>query len=234
MKADMRRLLIRLGLYRLDRRIKQRLGIKKYTMTFPPYGPDVQRALAGAIDIVRYSAIALAVTRIQREQVPGDFAELGVYQGELSTFIASIAPERTLHLFDTFSGFAPQDAASPAEAATDTRFRDTNVAAVRRRLGARAAHVVFHPGWFPDTATELDDEQFAFVMLDLDRYQPTLAGLQTFYPRMRRGGYLFLHDYNSPESDHGVARAVHEFLADKPELLIELPDRGGSVVLRKV
>jgi len=31
-----------------------------------------------------------------------------------------------------------------------------------------------------------------------------------------------------------VSRAVNEFLADKPEKLIELPDGCGSVVFRKL
>ena len=230
-----RRSLVKVGLYRIDRLIKQRLGIrKKYWMNSPPWGPDIQREVTRAIDVVRYGAIALAVTRVLLDKIPGEFAEGGVYQGELSRFIASLAPDSRLHLFDTFSGFDPSDVESPRELLTDTRFRDTSVETVRRRLGALSRNVVFHPGWFPDTASELRDEKFAFVMLDFDKYKPTIAGLQVFYPRLERGGFLFLHDYNSAESERGVARALHEFLADKPELPVEYPDRSGSVVIRKL
>ena len=234
LREKARQLAIRLGVYRMDRRLKKVLGIgKKYWMNSPPYNEDVQRQVRAALDVVRYGAIALALTRIQKEHMQGDLAEVGVYQGELSQFIASVAPQHRLHLFDTFAGFASTDAESSHEAASDTRFRDTGVEAVRRRLGALATNVVFHPGWFPQTASELHDERFAFVMLDVDKYKPTLAGLQVFYPRMQPGGYVFLHDYNSPDSNHGVARAVHEFLVDKPERPIEFPDRSGSLAFRK-
>ncbi|HSW15512.1 MAG TPA: TylF/MycF/NovP-related O-methyltransferase [Solimonas sp.] len=232
--SAVRELLQRLGLHGLDRRIKRSLGIRKHGVIHPPYGPEAQRGIDAVDDVARYGAIALAVARLQKEGIEGEFAEVGVYKGELSQFLASIAPERRLHLFDTFSGFAETDAESRQEALGDTRFRDTSVEGVRQRLGSLAARVSFHAGWFPDTATELGEERFAFVMLDLDKYKPTLAGLQLFYPRLVRGGYLFLHDYNSPESNHGVSRALHEFLADKPELPVELPDRCGSVVLRKL
>ena len=71
-------------------------------------------------------------------------------------------------------------------------------------------------------------------MLDADRYQATLDGLDFFYPRLSPGGFIFVHDYHSPESDQGAARAVDHFFRDKPEWPVELPDRDGSVVIRKV
>ena len=39
------------------------------------------------------------------------------------------------------------------------------------------------------------------VMLDVDLYRPALEVLRFFYPRMVRGGYFFMHDFNSPESE---------------------------------
>jgi O-methyltransferase len=71
-------------------------------------------------------------------------------------------------------------------------------------------------------------------MLDVDLYQPALDVFTFFYSRMSRGGYIFMHDYNSPESDRAIFRAAHEFLADKPEMLIEMPDYSGSALFRKI
>jgi O-methyltransferase len=232
MKAQVKAVLIRLGLYGLDRRLKKACRIAKYEMSFPPYGKRTQAMIRASIDVVRHGAVALAINRLERNQVPGAFAEVGVYKGELSKFIATLAPHRTLHLFDTFAGFPAQDAAAPG--APDERFQDTSVEAVRRHIGADASRVVFHPGYFPETAAAIAAETFAFVMVDVDKYKPTLAALEVFYPRMSPGGYIFIHDYNSPESDYGVSRAADQFFADKPERLIEIPDRGGSVVVRKV
>jgi O-methyltransferase len=61
-----------------------------------------------------------------------------------------------------------------------------------------------------------------------------MAALKFFYPRIRRGGYFFLHDFNNMESNRAISRAALEFLADKPELLLEIPDICGSAVLRKL
>jgi len=71
-------------------------------------------------------------------------------------------------------------------------------------------------------------------MLDLDIYVPTVAALELFYPRLSSGAYLFVHDYDSPESDYAMQRALGGFLPGKPEKALELPDERGSAVLRKV
>ena len=80
----------------------------------------------------------------------------------------------------------------------------------------------------------MEDEKFCFVLIDLDLYKPTLEGLNFFYPKILRGGYLFVHDYNSPESNYAGSRAVNEFMQDKPELIIEIPDVWGTVMFRKI
>jgi O-methyltransferase len=233
LKLAVRSLLRRTGLYGIEQRLKRRLGLTKDWMSHPPYGPEVRRLVMSEHDVVRFSSVALALRRIEVEQVPGDLAEVGVYRGEMSRCIAAAAPGRRLHLFDTFSGFSTRDADTP-DLAADRRFRETSVEVVRRALGPHAGNAVFHVGFFPDTASDLVEERFAFVMLDVDRHRPTLAGLEVFYPRLSRGGFVFIHDYNAPESDWGVSRAADEFLEGKPELLIELPDARGSAVFRKV
>ena len=71
-------------------------------------------------------------------------------------------------------------------------------------------------------------------MLDVDIYVPTVAAREFFYPRLSSGGYLFVHDYDSPESDNAMQRALGGFLPGKPEKVLELPDEWGSAVLQKV
>ncbi|HIE64867.1 MAG: TylF/MycF/NovP-related O-methyltransferase [Nitrospira sp.] len=230
LKKGVKKLLIQTGLYGLDKRVKKALRIPKYQMSFPPYGTDTHKAILGLIDVVRFGSIALAIHRLQVDQIGGELAEAGVYKGELSKFITSLDTGRTLHLFDTFSGF-PQQALDASEE-SDDRFTDTSVEAVKREIGD-CTNIIFHEGIFPDTAEPILNKTFAFVMLDMDKYKPTLAGLEIFYPRMSPGGYIFIHDYNSPESEYGVSRAVNAFFKDKVEQIIELPDRGGSAVIRK-
>jgi len=220
----------RLGLLGAARRLRHRLDPDSELIRVPGYGPEIARLVRGSGDPVRYASLALAIRTLQQESVEGEFAEVGVYRGTTSRFLLRCAPERTLHLFDTFQGFAPHDR-EPGNAA-DSRFQDTSAETVRRALG-NSANVAIHAGYFPDTTAGLEDRRFAFVLLDLDVYAPTLAGLAFFYPRLARGGYCFVHDYNSPESNWACRRALTEFLSGKPEHLVELPDAWGSAVFRR-
>jgi len=168
----------------------------------------------------------MALFRLGEERIEGAMAECGVWQGRLSAFLHSTAPSRRLYVFDTFSGFPEQNLE-----AKDNRFTNTSVELVKKNIGD-LTNVELRPGYFPQTAVGLEQERFAFVMLDMDLYQSTIDGLEFFYPRMVSGGYVFLHDFNNPD-EPGVKRAVTRFFLGKPERIIELPDYGGCVAVRK-
>jgi O-methyltransferase len=199
-------------------------------MRFPTFPPAVHESIAGSDDYFRYATLGLAAQRVLDEGVEGAFAEVGVWRGETSAFLHRIAPERRLYLFDTFVGFPERDL---PPGVTDTRFRDTSAAAVRRRVGP-SEKVVLREGYVPDTLAGLEDERFAFVLLDLDLLEPTRASLEFFYPRLSPGGYLVMHDYNNAESNWACKRAFDAFLEERPEQLVELGDVWGSALIRRV
>ena len=171
----------------------------------------------------------MAISQIVHEQIPGSFAEGGVYQGALSKFIHNKVPDRMLYLFDTFEGFDKRD----LESGSDGRFRDTSVDFVLKNIGNKE-NIIIRKGYFPETVQGLEKEQFAFVMIDFDKYEPTLAALHFFYPRVSTGGFIFIHDYSSPESNWACSRALDEFLSNKPEKPILIPDSWGSALFRKL
>lgn len=185
--------------------------------------------IKGRGDPIRDMTVALALETIEREQIEGDMAELGVYRGEMAILYHTLLPEKNLYLFDTFAGFPQKDLNVPQ----DTRFSDTSLEHVKSRLGD-TTNVIFKPGYFPETASGMEDCRFCFVMLDADLYNPTKAGLKFFYPRMISGGYILLHDYTSYELNQAVSRATDEFLADKLEKVIEIPDTWGTALFRKI
>jgi O-methyltransferase len=198
-------------------------------MQFPTYSRDVAKRIEQYHDEVRYATLALAIQRLEDDKTPGSFAEVGVYRGVTSSFIHRQAPDRRLYLFDTFEGFPEQS----LESGPDTRFKDTSERGVAALIGD-THNIEFRKGFFPATATGLEAEQFSLVILDVDLYQPALDVMRFFYPRTVRGGYFFLHDFNSPEANYAISRAANEFMADKPELLIEIPDFHGSVMFRRI
>ena len=188
-----------------------------------------RRSLVATGDPVRFGSVLLALKDIDTNRLPGALAECGVYRGAMSKFVREHSPVRKLYLFDTFSGFDTRD----LRGESDERFRDTSVEAVLSHMG-NAENVIVRRGYFPDSVGDLGDEQFAFVMVDFDKYQPTLAALSLFYPRMVPGGYIFVHDVNSPESDWACSRALNEFLKDKPEKPVAVPDMWGTAIFRKI
>lgn len=184
-------------------------------------------------DRVRLYNWWLQVDRLRKEKIKGAFAELGVYKGESARILGLMDPEREFHLFDTFEGFPARDlVGETGEAATYTpqNFGDTGLDKVRTTLRGDTKYV-FHKGYFPDTAKEVENIQFALVNMDADLYKPTLAGLEFFYPRLAPGGVIFVHDYNPKWP--GIIRAVDEFSKKIPETFLITPDMEGTAMIIK-
>jgi O-methyltransferase len=172
-------------------------------------------------DLIRYYFLYLQLQRIDEQRIPGDIAELGVYQGNTALFINRVRPDRTLHLFDTFAGFSEQD--STLYAKTD-EFKDVSIDTVKRRF---PKNVQLYAGYFPDTANSITPGS-------MDLEAPITAALEFFYPLLSPGGVMIVHDYNNAGSwEQGAKKAVDRFLADKPETPVEMPDRFGSIVIAR-
>ena len=182
-------------------------------------------------DKVRFYTLWFQIERLRTEQIPGAFAEVGVYKGETAAILQAMDPTRDLHLFDTFEGFDKRDLETDnVDAKNAVDFSDTSIERVKESMEENS-HLFFHKGYFPQTALDLDVSRYALVHLDADLYQPTLAGLRYFYARLSDGGVIIVHDFNHTWG--GVRKALYEFLPTIPESPLELPDWQGSVVIVK-
>ena len=72
----------------------------------------------------------------------------------------------------------------------------------------------------------------ALVSLDPDLYEPTLAGLCAFWPKLVPGGMILIHDYNSAQFE-GAGKAVRSFCQERQLTVLPLADLHGSAVLLK-
>lgn len=210
-------------------------SFERATGGFFPSGDTKDRTIeAGSSwDLVRRDMLVLLMRDIETRDVPGSLVELGVYRGETARILHHYLPDRTLHLFDTFSGFYRRDVTKESEVTgantKSGQFGDTSVESVRKYVRPRNANVQFHPGVFPESCGhDVRNERFALVHLDADLHGPTLAGLEVFYPLVSPGGYIVVHDYNAW---HGARQATDEFLTDKPEIAVPMPDKSGSAVI---
>jgi len=195
---------------------------RRFVHQAPRYNPG---------DLARLYMLILNVARVLKDDIPGDFAELGVYRGNTAQILAEAARAagRRLYLFDTFAGFSSADYADaepPSQAFTDASLDD-----VKRLVGTESVEYVV--GKFPESLSGVTvTSRFAIVHLDCDLYKPMAAGLAYFYPRLSPGGLMILHDYTSGHWS-GCAQAIDEFLKDKPERAVLIPDKSGSAILVK-
>lgn len=183
----------------------------------------------------RIASLELASREIYDRNIPGAVAEAGVYQGYFAAFINRFFKDRKLYLFDTFEGFDAQDVnrdkANGYTYADASRYRGTSVDLVLGRMPF-AENVVIKKGYFPDT-TEGICEQFCFVSLDMDLYQPIKAGLEYFYPRLAGGGYIFVHDCNIGDVIYrGPRTALLEFAEREKTGYVMLPDNATAVITK--
>lgn len=156
--------------------------------------------------------------------LPGAMAEVGVFQGSSARMICEAKGDKEFHLFDTFEGL-PESSTADKSVHRVGQYLVTLESVQAFLEGFPNVH--FHKGLFPDSAADVPDQKYAFVHLDVDLYESTLAGLKYFYPKMITGGVILSHDYSILA---GVKQAFTEFLADKPEKPIELPSTQCLIV----
>lgn len=186
-------------------------------------------------DYVREQTVYNVSREILRKNMTGAVAELGVFRGDFTVLLDRWFPTQQLFLFDTFEGFAEADLKDD-KSGDDTisnrfKFKDTSDSFVLHRL-EHPERVVIKKGYFPDTFDLTDDMRFSFVSIDMDLYKPIKSALELFWPIMEKGGYIFVHDYNSPYFG-GSFDAVNEWCDDHGVPFLPLSDELGSAVIMK-
>ena len=183
---------------------------------------------------VKTAAIRRLSCRLSDMGVAGSIAELGCHKGDTSWQLNALMPERKLYLFDTFSGFDERDVQKELELGCskaqtgDQKYENVNKLLSRM---VNPEQVVLKKGWFPETASVAENEKFAFVYLDACLYQPTLSGLEFFFPRMSPGGMILLPRYEDDEFN-GIFQAVTDFEKTYGHLLmLPLGDLLGTMVI---
>ncbi len=191
-------------------------------------------------DYIRLREIELLIGLIKENNIEGSLAEVGVFQGKISSLLNYLFPERKLYLFDTFSGFSNEQLHDSTAIKYSeksffqyvNKFSDTSEQLVLEKMTNRN-NCIICKGAFPNTAVNIDD-RFCFVSIDVDFFKSTLDSLIYFYPKIVQGGYLFIHDYNDDEL-HGVKYAVQQYEKKiKQKLhLVPLCDHSGTLVISK-
>jgi O-methyltransferase len=164
--------------------------------------------------------------------VPGAIVECGVWRGGMiAGLAASLGPNRSYVLFDSFEGLPEvSEADGPAAAAWQSNtsspgYHDNCAAEMAEALSAMKLAGIdkpeVYPGWFNATLPSFVEESrrpIALLRLDGDWYDSTLICLEQLFPMVESGGVVIIDDYDQWD---GCNRAVHRYLADadRPEAI---------------
>lgn len=166
----------------------------------------------------------------------GSVAECGVFKGEFAKYINEFFPDRKCYLFDSFEGFQEADiSADKTHSAysdffeTILDFSDTALKHVMYKM-PNPNQIIVKKGYVPETLEGINDE-FCFVNLDMDLYQPMLEAIRFFYPKMVNGGAMLLHDYYSGHILPGVKDAVNQYEKETGKYLYKIPSEASSSLI---
>tara|TARA_B100000965_G_C19211524_1_gene591819 strand:- start:20 stop:643 length:624 start_codon:yes stop_codon:yes gene_type:complete len=169
-------------------------------------------------------------------------SECGCWKG-LSTHIISsqlknINFDKKFYIFDSFEGlseFKTEDRKiNQFDQIKEIKIRkhfSSDLDMVKNNLNEFKNFTVFYKGWIPSRFNEVNKENFSFVHIDLDLFEPTLDSLNFFGNRMIKDGIILLDDYGSLDFP-GAKLATKKFL-EKYKNFSFLPLSFGSAILRK-
>jgi len=173
-----------------------------------------------------------------------NIAEIGVYRGGTSLFLAKAAEAIGLESFsvfsfDSFEGHSEKDVEARVDAQLHKPglFGDVDAEDVRKYLGG-SEHIELFANRFQDACHHVDSLDFHLVHLDVDLFAPTRFALSFFANRLVPGAWIVVDDYGVSTCP-GVVSAVEEFLAESPGfsylhpmteqcVLIKHADTGGG------
>ena len=99
----------------------------------------------------------------------------------------------------------------------------------RKDVMSSFPEVRYHKGWIPEVLETLPEQEWAFVHIDVDLYEPTLGCLEYFVPRMVKGGCILNDDFSSPMFPGGYS-GWREY-CERHGLSYVILDSGQSVLI---
>ena len=169
-------------------------------------------------------------------QRPGDFVECGVWKGFsfafLTDYLDFAATDRTLYLYDTFSGIPESMNSENRNNAVYERAIADDPDAILEIVKQRFASVPnkrIVRGTVPDSFQEACPEQIALLHIDMNSAASEIAALEALFDKVALGGVILFDDYGW--TGYAAQRhAENEFMASRGHRILELPTGQGLVI----
>jgi O-methyltransferase len=175
------------------------------------------------IDVETLRSLEATIKQVVNDGISGDFVMVGVFKGGAALFVKSVLEnlgyKGKLWLFESFVGFDRSNLGHQTDRlaldlfGTDQEFQ--NVMSPEKlknhfqNLGVfEDVHIV--PGFFENSFESIDVESIAWLHVDVDCYEPTLACLELTNTKMSVGSWSIVDDYFAPLFE--CKKAVDKFL----------------------
>lgn len=144
--------------------------------------------------------------------------EIGVAKGAYSRAILKMAVPKKLHLIDPweFQDDAEYklDSHNVSNEENEIRFREVQATFDKE---IKNGTVQIHRGYSYQVVSSFNDHYFDWIYVDaVHTYQGVRIDLESFYPKVKEGGFILGHDFTNrpgPLNRHfGVVKAVIDFL----------------------
>jgi hypothetical protein len=216
----------------------------------PEHREIVERALPYTMtSVARLDALIDAVRYCERREIPGAFAECGVWRGgSILAMILALqkwgSDPRDLWVYDTFEGMTEpteHDGAAIDEwVRTNGRpwpevfgpeaFDEQSVRDLLLATGYPEDRLHFVRGPVEETIPGQVADRLALLRLDTDWYESTRHELAHLYPLLVGGGVLIIDDFGHWE---GARKAVEEYFGARAEpLLLNRIDDTGRIAVK--
>lgn len=203
-------------------------------------GEDYPQTAVTMIGLERLLQLRAAILSIEREGIPGDLIETGVWRGGASLFmrcaLAALGNrERVVVMADSFAGLPPPGLAGHTEDALNLSGLDylsvprAEVEGLFASFEMLDSQVEIVEGWFHETLPLMKGRRFALIRLDGDLYSSTKIALENLYPNLSRGGYVIVDDFHINE----CRRAISEYRSAVGSSEALVPIDRSSVYWRK-
>lgn len=152
------------------------------------------------------------------------FVECGVFAG-MSMFFTAEFCETNFIGIDSFEGVS-----EPGEFDSDY-FKTKKLAmdiSFAHRVLEKFNNVKLIKGWIPEVFNFLEENEYSYVHIDVDLYEPTKNSIEYFWKRLVPGGVLICDDFGSAKTI-GAKKAMLDFFGKSK--ILELPT-GQAIVYK--
>lgn len=166
---------------------------------------------------------------LMSNNLSGDIAECGCYEGASAFFMAEASTHGSLCLFDSFEGISDPHSFDKVDSRNVMPWTKGDLMAPQGKVRAnldKFQDVEIFPGWIPNRFQDVANRSFRLVHIDVDLYQPTHDSIAFFYPRLSSGGVIIMDDYGLLTCP-GAKKAADDFAEANNTRVLHLPTGQG-------